>query len=462
MKHSLKAIVVVGSIVGIAVCARVDAAVPVVWDGSAGISSNPTLPTGVRRWEEGNWTRDGIPGQTAVAAIGQDGHVGGRGGVDIILGSGHLVYHDHNDGNTVPGALGDFKPQMDLFGPGSLTIKDGATLWMDSHSDSDGRWTRVGMSINLDNGTLLRTITPAWCPPSECSSSGGKIIFGYRNELLANTRIEINLTNGGRIESHGKMAFGDPSFWDENPPGTVNDNPQTGHNPGIEVAMTINNGTLDLTGGNAWPDYFGLADGELGFFYESVGPNTSGAPVGPKNEEYSINFTGPGQIIVDTGIFVAEQGSDGVYSPKGGFAPDLFTSITYQNLWDLGILQANGLSGLTGATFSDYFTTTGAPDDPNLGIDNDNYTLTSLLASPGLPGDYNGDGSVDLADYVLWRKNPADHGGNPAGYNTWLQNFGETSGPGGSGAVPEPVSLMPVMIGLAGLWLGRRNFVRGR
>ncbi len=60
-----------------------------------------------------------------------------------------------------------------------------------------------------------------------------------------------------------------------------------------------------------------------------------------------------------------------------------------------------------------------------------------------LPGDYNGDGAVNAADYVAWRKNPAGFGGNPAGYNTWRMNFGRTSGSGSAisgAAVPEPAS----------------------
>jgi hypothetical protein len=51
----------------------------------------------------------------------------------------------------------------------------------------------------------------------------------------------------------------------------------------------------------------------------------------------------------------------------------------------------------------------------------------------GAGGDYNGDGSVDAADYVVWRKNPAMFGGDPAGYNTWRTNFGGSAGGGAGG-----------------------------
>ncbi|MEX0611017.1 MAG: PEP-CTERM sorting domain-containing protein [Pirellulales bacterium] len=67
--------------------------------------------------------------------------------------------------------------------------------------------------------------------------------------------------------------------------------------------------------------------------------------------------------------------------------------------------------------------------------------------SEGLDGDFNGDGNVDAADYVVWRKN----GGTLEDYNAWRDNFGAMSPGGGNGAlstgaVPEPSSL--VMVGL--------------
>jgi len=74
-----------------------------------------------------------------------------------------------------------------------------------------------------------------------------------------------------------------------------------------------------------------------------------------------------------------------------------------------------------------------------------------------VPGDFNGDGRVDAADYVKWRKDPAGNGGDPAGYETWRQNFGR-GGRLGSGAslgttsaVPEPASLLLIVLGAASL-----------
>jgi hypothetical protein len=89
--------------------------------------------------------------------------------------------------------------------------------------------------------------------------------------------------------------------------------------------------------------------------------------------------------------------------------------------------------------------------------------------APGLAGDYNGDGKVDAADYVVWRKDPASFGGDPGGYNTWRANFGEMLGAGSLvpadaaiQAVPEPTSFwLALATGVAAIcaFLGRR--IRG-
>ena len=113
MKFSLTLVVVVCLIIGGVWCDRVQAAVPVTWDGSAGldVSSGDPDSMGKFRWEQGNWTTGGVTGQTASATMGNNN--GGRGGMDISMGGGAQVYYDQNrkcpsSGVCVPGALGDF------------------------------------------------------------------------------------------------------------------------------------------------------------------------------------------------------------------------------------------------------------------------------------------------------------------------------------------------------------------
>jgi hypothetical protein len=81
-----------------------------------------------------------------------------------------------------------------------------------------------------------------------------------------------------------------------------------------------------------------------------------------------------------------------------------------------------------------------------------------------LPGDFNGDGSVDTGDYIVWRKN----GGSQIEYDAWRANFGRTLAGSGSngetsdelGRVPEPAGgliVMTLIMNLALVWRVRRR-----
>jgi hypothetical protein len=106
-----------------------------------------------------------------------------------------------------------------------------------------------------------------------------------------------------------------------------------------------------------------------------------------------------------------------------------------------------------------------------------------LNTAPAAQGDYNNDGIVNAADYVLWRKggplqNDPTPGVQPADYTFWRAHFGNTGGGGigtstlfrgpvfyvtsfsglGSGSsVPEPTGVILCGIGIATLAVGSRR-----
>ena len=97
-----------------------------------------------------------------------------------------------------------------------------------------------------------------------------------------------------------------------------------------------------------------------------------------------------------------------------------------------------------------YARITGADDTIQL------YEL-SLSVVMLLPGDFNFDGYVDAADYVVWRKID----GTPAGYNAWRTHFGQTAGSGSNtaanAAVPEPATLIMILAAAACCLCQRRS-----
>ncbi|HEX2476814.1 MAG TPA: hypothetical protein VHK01_18820 [Lacipirellulaceae bacterium] len=96
-----------------------------------------------------------------------------------------------------------------------------------------------------------------------------------------------------------------------------------------------------------------------------------------------------------------------------------------------------------------------------------NTSFNLKISAAGVPGDYNGNGVVDAADYVLWRKggplqNEVDSPGivNVADYSAWRARFGSTSGSGATfeiRSVPEAATVTLLIFGLLTIPLCRQT-----
>jgi hypothetical protein len=154
----------------------------------------------------------------------------------------------------------------------------------------------------------------------------------------------------------------------------------------------------------------------------------------------TLNTTGTAQALyTDT----TPVGDDPITGPFGSYKFDTFA-----------LRPSSG--GQAGGLTADTFDTT---------LFKVEFTTTAV--APGVPGDYNNNGVVDAADYVLWRKggalqNEVDNPGtvNTADYTAWRARFGNNSGSGASlsaAAVPEPQSILLFIAGVAGLAVSRRS-----
>jgi hypothetical protein len=86
------------------------------------------------------------------------------------------------------------------------------------------------------------------------------------------------------------------------------------------------------------------------------------------------------------------------------------------------------------------------------GVAADQYLTVSYL-----PGDYNGDGAVGAADYVVWRDGMGTNY-NANDYTVWRAHFGQSTAEAASTmpAVPEPATVATIFAGFCTVWIGRR------
>lgn len=222
-------------------------------------------------------------------------------------------------------------------------------------------------------------------------------------------------------------------------------------------------GSLVLTGGITVGEYIYL-DVRNAFnahIRSKSGTNTLNGTIELENgnapaisqNHYAIQSdgTGPGDLLTITGEIVASteeaaplgfielalQGAgNGLISGNVGAGADGLPNPPLTNLVknDGGTWKLSGTNTYLGTTTVNGGTL----------LVNGTHTGGSTYTVNGALGDYNLNGVVDAADYVLWRKNPGDHGGDPDGYNTWRQNFGNHSGTlGGTGSITADVVVNP-------------------
>ncbi|MCA9186997.1 MAG: hypothetical protein KDA99_15325 [Planctomycetales bacterium] len=383
-------------------------------------------------WNDFGVWDDGVFPSDAFTIFGTTKGTNGGIDVDAAIGGGATVSYDGN-------SWGDFQFHQNS----TLTVKEGAT-WQQVTDDTwtENRWTRFNPSaLNLDNGTFRRvgtTSVDVITVGAEDYPFGGWLIIGGLTGSASDQVTEINITNGGRFENEGQ----------------VNLSLHSSTNTNVKVGFNINDGTVDLTGGKYAPDSALAVPGSADLLIWNHFPLDD-----PASPDLFINFTGPGQFITDYGI---QNPINTNIVGDFGYA-NLAEKLTWEQLWDRGILRANGQSGKDGLNFSDFFSTSGAHDG-------ENYTLTSKVGTvTPLLGDYNNNGEVDAADYAIWKDNfgsttdlDADGNGNgtidAADYTVWKDNFGATAGAAVSvSSVPEPATGVLGLLSLLALAALRRR-----
>jgi hypothetical protein len=224
--------------------------------------------------------------------------------------------------------------------------------------------------------------------------------------------------------------------------------------------------TADITGTKG-----GLRDGEgvfrgAGRRLTQIARRGQSAPDG--NGTFSFFEMGSGALN-DAGQLAFRSYLTGT---SGGTSDDLglffFNGVELQQIVRTG--QALGGSIVTGASLSNNPINELGQVAYRAHLENGKEAIV-LWTPPELVGDYNGDGIVDAADYVVWRKNESTTNmlsNDPLGgtidqdqFNLWRTHFGQTAGSGSASnsGVPEPSPQVTVLVGLTAVLIYRRTAI---
>jgi hypothetical protein len=263
----------------------------------------------------------------------------------------------------------------------------------------------------------------------------------------------------------------------------------TSIHPNINLNTFINNN--NWLGRSQWPDP--LFDGHFDEFRiydhaltaQEVSDNFAEGPTVPDRLTLEVNTVTGEVVLKNTGPIPVNMDFYRIESVGGALNDGGWNSLSDQNFdadgpdpgqnWDesggsdqFGLSEIFLLGDSTLATSSSI--PLGNAFNPAVFGSGNNGDLKFFITDPlgeelpgkiqyvttgGLPGDYNNNGIVDTADYVVWRKSNIN---GQQGYNDWRTNYGRTSGSGSAVAssVPEP-SLLGVLVAAGILGLVRRR-----
>ena len=356
-----------------------------------------------------------------------------------LIANGPFQFHSGTlelTGGTITGLSslavptnGEFRARgvqaMRITGAAGSTITATDDLTLGVASLANGFYTNGTVNVGASTLTILDANDAVF-------DSGALLSMGSGGTSgTANAANGLTLDFGGNIAGHGTVDTPDDPFR----PLTNN-----GHITGNSAAEPIT-----LTGyvkGVGRLDNVVITGTDAPGFSPAIVHRGSVEYAGTLEIELADTATGEFDAIHHSGTAALGGALD--VSLLGGFVPEAGSSFE--------ILTADG--GVSGV-----FATESLPDLGSLLALQVIYDASSvtLAVVAALAGDFNTDGVVNAADYVVWRKSD----GSQDAYDTWRENFGNTSAAGAAAAqsgvtraaVPEPVAFVLLGLGGAGLAL---------
>jgi autotransporter-associated beta strand protein len=372
-----------------------------------------------------------------ATAFSNSGEIYLAGGVATLSGSGTLTNAGLLRGDGV------VNKQVNNNVPGEIRAESGKRIKLTGVNGNN-----VGL-VNLQGGT------------AEFSQA---LFNGGTGQIVGRGTLKVG---GTGLQNNGNVALssGITDIF-----GNVN-NSSGSATKGITIS-----GNADVT---FWDDVtngvgslFKVSSGSSATFFGTFG----GAGISGTGNTYFESDISPGfsPASVDFGGNVSLDSTSNLKIELGGTSPgSQFDQVHVAAQLSLGgtlqVALINGFSPSSGQSFDilDWGSLAGtfsALQLPTLAgglVWNTSQLYTAGVLSVGLPGDFNFNGIVDAADYVVWRKGlGTTYTQND--YNVWRANFGATAGSGAtaglpSSAVPEPAALLIAGIGFAVVLFQRRR-----
>lgn len=439
-----------------------------------------------------------ISGVLSTATVTNDGIVEGAGSV---LGTGGQFTNSAGgviNANTPGGTLA-FTNLVTNAAGGVMNVGPTSTLSVTVNSTT---WTNSGV-INLQGagarltGTTLvnlgviqgsGTITSPISTSNNNGmfrASGGELDFTASNISLSST-LQLQVTNGATamffngVSNSGTISITGGTFDTNNRPfansGTIN-----GYGT-IRTGSIVNSSGTLLSVGEGNMDVFGnftnngvvnIQTGRSAYFYGTVKGSGSFSGGGtavflnslsPGNSPALVTMAGNATLVGGTSLAMELGGTT-----AGSTYDQLHVGGALSIGGVLGVSLINGFMPAIGSSFDllDWGTLSGTFSSlslPSLAAgqwDTSQLYTTGVLSVVPLPGDFDNNGVVDMADYVVWR-----HGLGTTytqnDYDVWRTHFGTTSGGGSqladgqSAAVPEPsLAMLLGAAAAAGFWRRR-------
>lgn len=351
-------------------------------------------------------------------------------------------------------------------------------------------WQGAGVT-NINEGTLRFS-----------TASAGLADFALVSINGANSKLDMNAIGDqfGDLAGDGQIILGGSSLRLAGAATTTFSGSMTGTSPLI-LRKTAGSLNLSRADGNTYGGGTTIEGGTLLANNTDLSQSATGGGAVTVTSTTTLNGTlgGSGSIAglitVNSGGTLSPGNSIGTLTAKGGLVLNAGSILNFEldtvmgidvsdqvdvtlssgltiNGGTLNLINAGGMTAGTYTLINYVGSFSGTLSNLSLGtqpdgfdyslVDNMTNTSIDLLvtSTSALPGDYNNDGFVNAADYVMWRDNPNGFGGTPDGYNAWKANFGATPGSGSNNglnaAVPEPTAVGLLLIAMALFCFRRR------